>query len=313
MLPTSEKNETTTGESADPVLLKVDDVSKSFGKLRAVDHLNLEIRQGEIYGFLGVNGAGKTTTIRMIMGILAPDSGSIELFGKKSRRTTIKQKQRIGYVSQDQVFYSWMTPNMLGKFVGGLYSNWDKEEFQRLLNVLEIPPNRKSSRLSGGMRVKLALALALAPRPSLLILDEPTAGLDPVARREFLEIIQHQAREYRRTTFFSTHLLDEVERAADRVGIIHQGKKRFEGELTDLQNRVRRITVPQGSVLPAGFDVWKVEDPLAQPGEIPGEAEQSSMIVEADAQIWETVEWRGERLSLDDIFIACVGVAAARI
>src|SRR6185503_18452234 len=114
-------------------------------------------------------------------------------------------------------------------------------EFDRLLGLLELPPDRKASQLSGGMRMKLALALALAPRPALLILDEPTSGLDPVARREFLDIIQRHARTRERTTFFSSHRIDEVERVADRVGIIHRGRMRYEGDLTTLRDSVRKV------------------------------------------------------------------------
>lgn len=293
--------------TAEPVL-SVTGLHRSFGRFAAVDGLDLSVHAGEIYGFLGVNGAGKTTTIRMLMGIIAPDRGTIELLGEKSKRTTLKQKQHIGYVSQDQTFYPWMTAEMLGKFVGGLYPTWDAAEYRRLLAVLEVPANRKVSGLSGGMRVKLALALAIAPRPPLLILDEPTAGLDPVARREFLEIITHQAREYGRTTFFSTHLLDEVERAADRVGIIHQGKKRFEGRLDELQRRVREITLPAGDPLPVGFQVWRELD-LTQTETGP----EYRLIVEADSASWKNAGVPGRKLPLDDIFIACVGISTTRL
>lgn len=288
-------------------ILSVSGLCRSFGRFRAVDGLDLSVHAGEIYGFLGVNGAGKTTTIRMLMGIIAPDRGTIELLGEKTTRTTLKLKQRIGYVSQDQTFYPWMTAEMLGKFVGGLYPTWDAEEYRRLLKVLEVPSNRKVSNLSGGMRVKLALALAIAPRPPLLILDEPTAGLDPVARREFLEIIMHQSREYGRTTFFSTHLLDEVERAADRVGIIHQGQKRFEGALGALRERVREIALPPGESLPEGFELWReLEAETAETG-------ARRLIVDADPEAWERSGQRGKGLSLDDIFIACVGISTTRI
>jgi len=289
-------------------VLTVTGLHRSFGRFAAVDGLDLSVHAGEIYGFLGVNGAGKTTTIRMLMGIIAPDRGTIELLGEKSKRTTLKQKQRIGYVSQDQTFYPWMTAEMLGKFVGGLYPTWDAAEYRRLLSVLAVPANRKVSGLSGGMRVKLALALAIAPRPPLLILDEPTAGLDPVARREFLEIITHQAREYGRTTFFSTHLLDEVERAADRVGIIHQGKMRFEGRLDELQRRVREITLPGDAPLPDGFQIWRelgVTETEAGP--------ERRLIVEAEPASWEISGLAGKKLPLDDIFIACVGISTTRL
>lgn len=227
-----------------PVVLRTDGLSRSFGKVAAVEQLGLTVREGEIYGFLGMNGAGKTTTIRMLMGIIKPSAGQIELLGQRTRRTSIKQKQSIGYVSQEQNFYPWMTGRGLGRFVGGFYPSWDAAEFDRLLRVLEVPSDRKVSQLSGGMRVKLALALALAPRPALLILDEPTSGLDPVARREFLDLIQRQARDHRRTTFFSSHILGEVERVADRVGIIHQGRMRYEGDLETLRNSVRQVRWP---------------------------------------------------------------------
>jgi ABC-2 type transport system ATP-binding protein len=139
-----------------------------------------------------------------------------------------------------------------------LYPTWDHEEYDRLLKVMELPSNRRISALSQGMRVKLALALALAPRPPLLILDEPTAGLDPVARREFLEIIQHQAKKYKRTTFFSSHIIEEVERIASCVGILHAGRLRYEGDIQTLQASVRRVTFLE-DVIPEGFEFLKEE------------------------------------------------------
>ncbi len=224
--------------------MRAQGLRRAFGKVKAVDGLDLTVYQGEIYGFLGVNGAGKTTAIRLLMGIIKADEGSIELLGEKTRRITIKQKQSIGYVSQEQTFYPWMTCRALGRFVGGLYPNWDATEFERLIRVLDLPLDRKASQLSGGMRVKLALALALAPRPTVLILDEPTSGLDPLARREFLEIIQREAREHRRTTLFSSHIIGEIERVADRVGIIHRGRMLYEGTLQDLRASVRLVQLP---------------------------------------------------------------------
>src|SRR5262245_10053682 len=244
---------------ARPAVLEVRGLRRQFGKLPAVDGIDLTVNEGEIYGFLGVNGAGKTTTIRLLMGIIAAEGGTISLLGETTRRTSVTQKRRIGYVSQEQHFYPWMTGEALGKFVGSFYPTWDKDEFARLLRVLEVPHDRRVSQLSGGMRAKLALALTLASRPALLILDEPTAGLDPVARREFMQLIVAQARQHRRTTIFSSHLIDEVERCADRVGIIHQGQMRFEGGLDELRQRVRRVQLQaQGRFdLPPGFEIWR--------------------------------------------------------
>lgn len=239
--------ETTIGPPVDEAVLRTRDLTLRYGKYLAVDRLNLNVTRGEIYGFLGRNGAGKTSTIRMIMGICRADQGTIEFEGKTVRRIGKQQKQKIGYVSQEQFFYPWMTCARIGKFVGGLYPTWEQVEFDRLLKVLDLPPTRKIAHLSGGMKVKLALTLALAHRPTILILDEPTAGLDPVARREFLDIIHVQSKQHNRTTFFSSHLIGEVERVADRVGIIHRGRLEFEGPLEKLREQVREIHLPPTS------------------------------------------------------------------
>jgi len=285
-------------------LLRVAGLRRDFGKFAAVDGLDLQVREGEIYGFLGVNGAGKTTTIRMLMGIIAPDAGTIELLGETSRRTTLQQKRRIGYVSQEQTFYPWMSCRALGRFVGGFYPTWDAQEFDRLLRTLELPPERKVSQLSGGMRAKLALALALASRPALLILDEPTAGLDPVARREFLDLITAQARNHGRTTLFSSHLIDEVERAASHVGIIHAGRMRYEGALLELRKEVRRLRLDASAEWspPPGAEIWR-DDTIDS---------TRTITLRAPIDAWR--DWpAAERLTLEDIFIACVAAPAARL
>ncbi|MCF6313678.1 MAG: ABC transporter ATP-binding protein [Verrucomicrobiales bacterium] len=297
-----------------PPVLKTRNLKRSFGKVEAVRGVDLNVEKGQIYGFLGRNGAGKTSTIRMIMGIIKPDEGEIHLLGKTTRRTSITQKQQIGYVSQGQHFYPWMSCRALGRFVSGFYPNWDDHEFARLLKVLELPPDRRSSHLSGGMAVKLALALALAHRPALLILDEPTAGLDAVARREFLEIIQKQTRDHGRTTFFSTHRIDEVERVADRVGIILKGTMRYEGSLSTLTASVREIrltppnkfsTLRSENIHPYteanGFEILnqKTVDGQLQLTAFAQPASWSSQKTFPYAQI--------EMLSLEDVFIACAG------
>ncbi len=292
-----------------PSVLEVRGLKRHFGKVPAVDGVDLTVHEGEIYGFLGINGAGKTTTIRILLGIIAAESGTISLLGETTRRTSVAQKRRIGYVSQEQNFYPWMTGETLGRFVGAFYPTWDAAEFTRLLKVLEVPGDRRVSQLSGGMRAKLALALALAPRPAVLILDEPTAGLDPLARREFMQLIVAQARQHRRTTFFSSHLIDKVERCADCVGIIHDGRMRFEGPLERLRGTVRRVRV-EGAVdfvPPEEFERWYEE---------PGEGSRR-WVLQAPEEKWSglilpegvTVE----PLSLEDAFIACVGSRVAAL
>lgn len=316
------------------VILRTSGLTRTFGSVRAVDGLDLTVRAGEVYGFLGVNGAGKTTSIRMLMGIIKADAGTIEILGSQSRRTTVRQKQLIGYVSQEQTFYPWMTCRALGRFVGGFYPTWDDAEFNRLLSVLDLPPDRKASQLSGGMRVKLALALAIAPRPALLILDEPTSGLDPVARREFLDLIRMQARQHKRTTFFSSHIIGEVERVADRIGVIHRGRMLYEGDLSHLKASVRqvRLLVPPEDSAGSDADVPALPTPSTPPTMVPTPSallppgfellRRESLdgvlllTVRAAPLLWESFAMPGaevQTLSVEDIFIALVGTPAVAI
>jgi len=291
------------------VVLRTHSLQRHFGKFRAVDGLDLTVRRGQIYGFLGQNGAGKTTTIRMLMGIIKPSGGEIELLGERARRTSLSQKQQIGYVSQYQHFYPWMNGMMLGRFVSGFYPTWDQQEFDRLLKVLDLPRDRRCSHLSGGMRMKLALAIALAPRPALLILDEPTSGLDPVAQREFIDIIQHQAKEHGRTTFFSTHRIEEIDRAADQVGIIDKGKLRYEGGVDFLKDSVRRVTEIEARDPSAAeandhpyADTHRFE--VLRTSEVEGRRQWT---VKADPAFWVAGSPLGhtvEPMSLEDVFIA---------
>jgi ABC-2 type transport system ATP-binding protein len=269
--------------------IRLTDLCVRYGRIRALDGLSLAVNRGEIYGFLGRNGAGKTTTLRVLMGIVGTSGGTIELFGQAMKRVSVVAKRSIGYVSQEQNFYPWMTPLQLGRFVAAFYPTWDNDEYARLLRVLDVPPDRRSGILSGGTRTKLGLALALAPRPPLLLLDEPTAGLDPVARREFNDMVASMA-ERGTTVFLSSHLVDEVEGIATRVGIVQAGRTRIEGRVDELRERVRRVSSVGPLELPAGFarvrgDVWQ-----------------------ADGTVWSATSWPEgtsvEPLPLEEIFLA---------
>ncbi len=270
-------------------------VRRKFGRVHALDGLSLVAKQGEIYGFLGRNGAGKTTTLRVLMGIVHADAGEIAILGERVKRVSIAQKQRIGYVSQEQSFYPWMTAQQLGRFVSAFYPSWDAQEYARLLSMLDVPTERRAAELSGGTRTKLALALALAPRPPLLLLDEPTTGLDPVARREFNDLVEAMVRERGITAFLSSHLVDEVQDIATRVGIIQAGKMSIEGDVPALQASVRKLSFVEGA---SG-------DALSLP---PGFTRVREGVVHAESALWQsTVLPEGstvEALSLEDIFLA---------
>jgi len=286
------------------VVLRTRSLARRFGSVRAVRSVDMEICEGEIYAFLGRNGAGKTTTLNMLMGILRPDDGAIEFFetsnGKRRASVSNEIKQRIGFVSQEQNFYPWMTCQQLGNFVGAFFPTWDSGEFQRLCQIFELPRKRKISALSGGMRVKLALVLALSHRPDMLILDEPTAGLDPVARRELLDAIVTQAQRSRRTTLFSTHRIDEAEQIAHRIGILHQGAMSFQGSLQELTSVVREVVIPRESPRPAlPADIQLLQE------RVRGEHRQLTLL--AAAERWQAPDFpfaESTPLSLEDIFVA---------
>jgi ABC-2 type transport system ATP-binding protein len=236
----------------DTPVLELDGVTKQYGRTWALSGLSLRVQPGEVYGFLGRNGAGKSTAIRIVMGILPSTGGDVKLFGTKaSRGTHVALRRRIGYVAQEQSFYGWMTTRTIGKFVRGFYPGWDDAEYERLVGELELPREQRIATFSGGMKVKLALAIAFAHRPELLVLDEPTAGLDPLARREFLEHVRDRATSSGTTTFFSTHLIDEIELAAHRVCIVDGGQALYEGSTSELRTHVRLLTAVAEAPPPA--------------------------------------------------------------
>jgi ABC-2 type transport system ATP-binding protein len=270
--------------------LTLTNLRHTYGKVVALDGLSLAVRRGEIYGFLGRNGAGKTTTLRILMGVLRPTSGTVTVLGQRVKRVPVSLKRRIGYVSQEQHFYQWMTAVDLGRFVSGFYPSWDEAEYRRLLSLLDVPLKRRAHQLSGGTRTKLALALALAPRPELLLLDEPTTGLDPVARAEFNELAVAIVRERQTTAFLSSHLVDEVQGIATRVGIINAGRMRLEGEVAVLRASVRRLRASLPFEVPPGFERVRGE------------------VWHAAPEAWDAAAWPEgtvvDSLSLEEIFLA---------
>lgn len=281
-------------------------VAKNYGKVQALHDLDLNVKQGEVYGFLGRNGAGKSTAIRIAMGISDPTAGTVLVFGEAMNPRAVNARRRIGYVAQEQTFYGWMTATTIGQFVRGFYPTWQCQEYSRLLAQLELPLKRKIRTFSGGMKAKLALALALAHKPELLILDEPTAGLDAIARREFIEMVREQAEHTNRTTFFSSHLIDEVEAAADRVGIIDGGRAIYEGDLDTLSARVRKATGPVSSEVPEILlrDGYRLLQNRTH-------RDLREIIVQAGTNVaFDGLSlpehWHLQRMSLEDIFVSMV-------
>ncbi len=219
------------------------DLMKRFGKHQAVNGLTMRVPEGSVFAFLGRNGAGKTTTIRMLLDLLDRSGGSAKILGLDTLRDSLAIKRRIGYVAEGQRMYDWMTVDEIIWFCKGFYPTWDDGFAEDLKQKLELPGDRKVGQMSRGMQAKLALLLGMSYRPELLILDEPTAGLDVVVRRDFLEGVIELIQTEGRTVFFSSHIVHEVERVADWVGIIDAGKLIHCSTMEELKASVKRIVL----------------------------------------------------------------------
>ncbi|MBU0534208.1 MAG: ABC transporter ATP-binding protein [Candidatus Omnitrophica bacterium] len=222
----------------------------------AVKNISLKVPKGSVYVFLGRNGAGKTTTIRMLLGLLQKTSGEIEVLGYDPDKEPVAIKRKVGYVADNQKMYDWMSIGEIINFTRSFYPDWDDELERNLLEQFELYPKMKLKDLSRGMYSKVALLLALSHQPELLILDDPTSGLDPVVRRQFLQGIIEVIHQQERTVFFSTHIVTEVEQVADWVGIINDGELILSQPMEELKNSVKKIRlifedkVPKSVVFP---------------------------------------------------------------
>lgn len=220
-------------------------LTKRFKGKAAVDDLTLRIASGTTFGFIGPNGAGKTTTIRMMMGMLRPTLGSVRVLGMDVTDDPTAMKQRVGYVPELHLMHRWMRVHEVIRFCRRLFDKWDTQREKELLDLFELPSDRRVKQLSKGMLAKLSLLLALSHDPEVLILDEPTSGLDPLVREEFLDGVLRGIceRERERTVLFSSHTLGDVQRMADIVGIICGGRLIAYGPVDTLVMGTKRIRV----------------------------------------------------------------------
>jgi len=212
-------------------------IVKSYGKKAVLTGVDLLVPKGSVVGLLGTNGSGKTTLIKCALGLIRPQGGQARLLGEDSWTLSAEAKSRIGYVPQVVNLYPWMKVRHFIDYTAAFYPNWNHELVARLTKEWDIPREDRIGPLSVGQLQKVAILLALGHNPDLLILDEPAASLDPLARRQFLQMIIDLAEPGKRTVLFSTHITSDLERAADSVAILKSGRIAWQGLLEDLKEQ----------------------------------------------------------------------------
>lgn len=221
--------------------IEIVNLTKQFGRSTAVNDLSLRVDRGSTFGLIGPNGAGKTTTMKMLMGILRPTTGAAFVLGTDVFAEPLVVKQRVGYVPESHYIDRWMRVGEAVGFCRSLYDSWNEQTCQQMLDRFELDPDKKVKQLSKGMLVKLSLVLAVSHEPEVLLLDEPMAGLDPLAREEFLDGVLRTICERGQTVIFSTHSLDDVQRLADTVGILYDGRLLVHRNIEELLATTKRI------------------------------------------------------------------------
>jgi ABC-2 type transport system ATP-binding protein len=226
-----------------PDVITTHRLTKYYDGHCALDSLDLRVAQGTVYGLLGRNGAGKTTAIKMLLGMAQPSYGRAELLGEDSAHLRPETRARIAYLAEGHPLYRWMTIGQAVNFTRAFYARWDQHLLEQILDHFELLPKRRIRRLSRGQQAQVALALAVATDPELLILDDPTLGLDTVVRRDFLESLIQIIQRRGRTILFSSHILGDVERVADRIGVLVDGVLRVDCPTDHFKQSVRKLVL----------------------------------------------------------------------
>lgn len=222
-------------------IIRMDGVSKAFGRTRALDGVNLAVQPGRIIGLLGANGAGKSTLLRTIIGLYLPDQGWVETFGCLARDLSPKELARIGYVHQEGELLNWMTVGQLVRYVAAYYPNWNEHLERKYIADFGVDVKARVGTLSPGERQKVAILIAIGFEPELLILDEPASALDPIARARFLDLLLELIQTENRTILISSHILSDVEKVIDHVIIMDRGRIVRDTSFDDLREQYARV------------------------------------------------------------------------
>ena len=284
-------------------MLEMKNVTKTFGKFKALDDLTMTVPKGSVYGLVGPNGAGKSTAIRLMTGIYRPDSGSVTLEGMPVYENPVN-KVRMGYIPDEIFYFPSASMEEMKSFYKGIYPQFDEELYKRLFEVFELPKKGPIRRFSKGMQKQAAFHLSLCTHPEMLILDEPVDGLDPVMRRQVLSLILSDVANNSTTVLISSHNLRELEDICDHVGIMDHGRMLLERSLADMQGATHKLQLVGET--PDGLEVLHE----SQTGRLKtlivrGDARKISRKVSAAAPVYFDVL----PLSLEEIFIYELGGA----
>jgi ABC-2 type transport system ATP-binding protein len=287
------------------LVIQTERLGKSYGRVEALKELNLSIRPHGITAFLGLNGAGKSTTIKILLGMMRPSSGDGTILGQRISDPieSVRIRTKVAYVSENKRLYDYMTVDQIIRFTSAFYPDWRPSEEQKLLRQFGLPLDRKVKSLSKGMRTKLGLLMAFARQPELLILDEPSEGLDPVGIEELLEILVARCSEGT-TVFFSSHQIAEVERIADQICILHAGRLVLDSSVDDLRQSYRRIDLVFPSI-PAEHDfrIPGIEDVRTRGHQMSVLASRNAESVVARAHDFQATSIDISPVALRDVFL----------
>ncbi len=295
------------GTDPSDLVIEIRGLTRQFAATRALDNVSLAVPRGVVFGLIGANGAGKTTLIRHVLGLLRAQAGSVRVFGRDPVREPVGVLSRVGYLSEEGDLPGWMRVGELMRYLRAFYPRWDEDYAEDLRRQFALDRSAKVKELSKGQRARAGLLVALAYRPELLLLDEPSSGLDPIVRRDILGAIVRTIADEGRTVLFSSHLLDEVERVSDRVAMLDSGRVLFAGDCDEIKAAHYRLTLrflDAHSQPPSLGGVLSWEGHGREWTAIAG-GRLDELVSAASAAGAEVVEQAA--LSLDEIFLARAG------
>jgi ABC-type multidrug transport system ATPase subunit len=297
-------------DSHSPNIVEIQNLTRRFGAKVALNDVSFSVPAGNVVGLVGENGAGKTTLIKHILGLLKAQTGSVRVFGLDPVKEPVNVLSRIGYLSEEPDMPGWMRVHELLRYIAAFYPTWDPVYAEQLREEFQLDPRAKIKHLSKGQRARAGLLIALAYRPELLVLDEPSSGLDPIVRRDILGAIIRTIADEGRTVLFSSHLLAEVERVSDQVAMIRSGKILFCDSMERIKQSHSRLTL-------------RFEEPRGAPPKLAGALswdgagrEWTAVCAGQANRLRDDVERIGAQIvssggvSLDEIFLARSGAAS---